>query len=1141
MLKKIMIPILLVISCVFGVGLLSSNTYAAVSRSDILKKWTFAGYRQCVTNDKAINTSIDSKSGNGKVADSVMKKNKGTVYLPSYSFGHSVSGGSVNCYQLFNGVNGLSGVVSYVGVGDAKWSNPTATKDLLVNNLKYTFLSTGNNYFNINAMVKTKVAAIGYSGEFESERHEAKIEEIGANKYKANSSWTGLAVTTNDSKLTISRNFLEGCSIYEPIVVSFGTDGFEGFATRVSRALAGVTWQCSGTNGALTEYSFSRGSVVTGQDGTYKYYPSQTNVTDEAIKAMTGMNGGNLTLNKNERFVLYSDYIEKTVAAENGKIDCSEEPETGDNYTTVKLKSEGKIKECSVSFNQKKPKDIWVYTLKKNVGIKPINMEEVITWLNAKADSVDLNEVSSIDSSEAIGDGVKATCANTGAAESLGWVLCPVLTFLSNAAKDAYNNYVEPALRVEPTLFQDTTSGGRGTEDAWRVFQGIANTLFIILLLVVIFSQLTGVGIDNYGIKKILPKLIIAAVLINLSYLICQVFVDLSNILGNSFQALFDGLSEPIKNDIPPNLGIDGLGDVGSSIGTTAITGLAVLFLLALEIWSVAQAGGWQAILLALLVAALSVAVAIFFLFLLLAAREAAIVVLTVISPLAFACFILPNTKKLFDKWLKIGWGLLLVYPICGILIGGGNFVSVLMLSAGAAANNGFFSAFMAMVVGVVPIFFIPTVLKNSFSALGSLGAKISGMGKTLGNRWGGRLDRTAQNSQMYKSSRAGSMERKNLRMAGYKRDANGNIVKRKPSRFATVNRMRHAAHGGDRGEEMAMAQVLADREAQRKREDLRMGTGFAAGLAGIEAKADSQAVANAEALLSNGKAMVDGRAVNTSDASSLGTYHMDALRRYGEAQNDRERSNIMAEIKAAQNLMSKTDAGRSQVQSNFEQAISEGGSVTKGLSGAASHLSSNYGDLYKSKNRGANAMIGDLATAGMTENGDLAIGSTADDNSIAGKLAQGTYDAMGANKYTQESLANADIQALRKMANMVESGSMSSADMQQIQTTASKALQMYEEGKLSMQPEVETYMRRIAGGVSTNAGGTTGGAGGTTAGGAGAGGTPVPGAARENETFDIHNQSNHVNGVEDYLEHQMGSENYNRQNNPNRGVPPRN
>ena len=69
----------------------------------------------------------------------------------------------------------------------------------------------------------------------------------------------------------------------------------------------------------------------------------------------------------------------------------------------------------------------------------------------------------------------------------------------------------------------DSVSAQNVPYEGWNTFRDIANVIFVILLMVVIFSQLTGVGIDNYGIKKILPKLIIAAILINLSYLICLI------------------------------------------------------------------------------------------------------------------------------------------------------------------------------------------------------------------------------------------------------------------------------------------------------------------------------------------------------------------------------------------------------------------------------------------------------------------------------------------------------------------------------------------------------------------------------------------------------------------------------------------
>ena len=389
----------------------------------------------------------------------------------------------------------------------------------------------------------------------------------------------------------------------------------------------------------------------------------------------------------------------------------------------------------------------------------------------ADIDGLDINveefESGAIDISDPdVGTGVnEMDCANSGGAMSLGWIVCPILSWLGEASSEVYTNYVEPSLQIEPKLF-NVNSAGEGTDatrEAWRVFRDIANICFVILLLIVIFSQLTGVGIDNYGIKRILPKLIVSAILINLSYYICLIAVDISNILGNGFQALFNNLPTGT-----PTLSIPDSSATLSTVSTTAITGVAVLGAL------VAMTGAvWAnpAILLSLLVAALGVVIAIFFLFILLAAREAAIIVLVVISPIAFACYMLPNTKKFFDRWVQMGKGLLLVYPIAGLLVGGGDFVSRLLLSAGFA-GGGFVSALTAMIVGVLPIFFIPTVLKSSFAALGNLGAKISG----FGDRFRGGVDRKIRNAEGYKNAQKMGLERRTRIKAGL--DKNGNLTR---------------------------------------------------------------------------------------------------------------------------------------------------------------------------------------------------------------------------------------------------------------------------------------------------------------------------------------------------------------------------
>ena len=316
------------------------------------------------------------------------------------------------------------------------------------------------------------------------------------------------------------------------------------------------------------------------------------------------------------------------------------------------------------------------------------------------------------------------TCYTAGG--SLGWILCPILEFTTDAVDTLYNSVIEPYLVMDATLF--TSGSGDKTYEAWQTFQGIANICFVILFIFVIFSQLTGVGIDNYGIKKILPKLITAALLINLSYIICEVAIDISNIVGSGIKSIFDNLMTDVTiNSITVENGtnVDGL--------NTTITGGVAL--LAVIVGAVALYTNGAAVLIPLFIAAISVLISIFFLFVLLSLRKAAVIILVVVSPLALGCYMLPNTKKFFDKWFKALQGMLLLYPIAGALVGGGNYVSKILLSTGNGTAD-FFFALSAMIIGIVPIFFIPGLLKSSFAAIGNIGAKLSG----LTNKYGGKL-----------------------------------------------------------------------------------------------------------------------------------------------------------------------------------------------------------------------------------------------------------------------------------------------------------------------------------------------------------------------------------------------------------------
>jgi hypothetical protein len=139
---------------------------------------------------------------------------------------------------------------------------------------------------------------------------------------------------------------------------------------------------------------------------------------------------------------------------------------------------------------------------------------------------------------------------------SLGWLLCPMLNTGAALADGAYGFLSQNFLSTDASLVNtdpnavnsDGTKIGTGAYTAWQIMRSIGNIAFIIVFLIIIFSQLSNIGVTNYGLKKLLPRLVIAAVLVNVSFLICQLAVDLSNILGYSLKDLLQGVATQVTS-----------------------------------------------------------------------------------------------------------------------------------------------------------------------------------------------------------------------------------------------------------------------------------------------------------------------------------------------------------------------------------------------------------------------------------------------------------------------------------------------------------------------------------------------------------------------------------------------------------------
>lgn len=341
-------------------------------------------------------------------------------------------------------------------------------------------------------------------------------------------------------------------------------------------------------------------------------------------------------------------------------------------------------------------------------------------------------------------NGEMANCfQNAGA---LGWIICPLIYTLRDAAQGIFSGFIEPLLRVHDSIIGELSKNDNTSTmyQAWSFFRNIGNILFVIALLFVIFSQVTGIGIDNYGIKRILPKLIVTAIIVNFSYIICGLLVDLSNIIGNSIKNIFESV-QFTAGDKPS----DGLGPVGIitflvaaiSGGAAAVAGVTVA-------GSIIGGGGLLTILVPVLTFLASAVIAGFFAMLMLGVRQALVIIMIVISPVAFVLYAIPNTNPIFKKWFTLFRGLLMLYPVYCFMVGAGYMASKLIIKG----SNEFYLQLVAGLISIAPYFAVPTMTKN---AMKGFDAAIGGIARLQSRASGGLqyANKMVTNSEAYKAS----------------------------------------------------------------------------------------------------------------------------------------------------------------------------------------------------------------------------------------------------------------------------------------------------------------------------------------------------------------------------------------------------
>lgn len=163
----------------------------------------------------------------------------------------------------------------------------------------------------------------------------------------------------------------------------------------------------------------------------------------------------------------------------------------------------------------------------------------------------------------------------------------------------------------------------------WVMVRDITNMGFVIILLVIAFG--TILGVEHYEWKKMLVKMVIAAVLVNFSRTICGLIIDVAQVVMITF---LNGIAATAGGNLISMFSLDKIRDLSTSASPKSFDS---------SNYFIASIGAvfFSAIVMCVL--------AVFMV--MLVARMIVLWILIVLSPLAFVLSVLPQTESYASKW----------------------------------------------------------------------------------------------------------------------------------------------------------------------------------------------------------------------------------------------------------------------------------------------------------------------------------------------------------------------------------------------------------------------------------------------------------------------------------------------------------
>lgn len=320
----------------------------------------------------------------------------------------------------------------------------------------------------------------------------------------------------------------------------------------------------------------------------------------------------------------------------------------------------------------------------------------------------------------------------------LSWFACPIIAGAVKLA-NGLNNALQKQLTIDVDKYMGNDKNGKAIYGAWSNFRYFSIGIIVVIALIMVISTAFSIGpFEAYTVKRIMPRLVFAVVAIALSWTFAKFMITLANDLGELVKtaiiAPFDQTTkEAVVNGTSMAVISAGMVGVGILLGLIGALSFAVTGLLAV-------------------ITAFAV----------IAIRNVVIIFLAIVSPLAIASYVLPNTQKIGKLWWDAFSKGLMMFPlIMGFIYTGRVFASVAgsatgssgAVSVGGAADSGLAQQFIVFVAFFAPYFLLPATFRFAGGAVATLGGFVNDRSKGMFDRLKkGRQERVADRYQRAKN-----------------------------------------------------------------------------------------------------------------------------------------------------------------------------------------------------------------------------------------------------------------------------------------------------------------------------------------------------------------------------------------------------